>query len=171
MFEVRWIQNDSTVIKRQLPDALGSAEFVVSTAVRDLLYCIAYNEDSQLENLDFFEPLHIEVRFELWAEVVIYSSLNQKTIFNPGSFVIGSDLYSYYGFYIAHQVLWETKRFYERQLFCHTGPLYELFYWRFMTDKGMNLNLKLDREYSFRSYMGSFIEVKDSPTEYIDIQE
>ena len=36
-----------------------------------------------------------------------------------------------------------------------------------MTDKGMHVNLMLDREYSFRSYIGSFIEVKDSPTEYI----
>ena len=53
MFEIRWIQNDSTIIKRQLPDALGSTECVVSTAGRDLLYCIAYNEDSQLVNLDF----------------------------------------------------------------------------------------------------------------------
>ena len=171
MFEIRWIQNDSTIIKRQLPDALGSTEFVISTAIRDLLYCIAYNEDSQLSNLDFSEPLHLEVRFELWAEVVIYSSLNQKTIFNPGSFAIGGDVNSFYGFYTAHQVLWESKRFYERQLFCHTGSLYELFYWRFMTDKGMHVNLMLDREYSFRSYMGSFIEVKDSPTEYLDIQE
>ena len=50
MFEIRWIQNDSTIIKRQLPDALGSSEFVVSTAVKDLLYCIAYNEDSQLQS-------------------------------------------------------------------------------------------------------------------------
>ena len=66
MFEIRWIQSDSTIIKRQLPDALGSSEFVVSTAIRDLLYCIAYNEDSQLENLDFYEPLHLEVRFEIW---------------------------------------------------------------------------------------------------------
>lgn len=40
-----------------------------------------------------------------------------------------------------------------------------------MTDKGMHVSLMLDREYSFRSYMGSFIEVKDSPTEYLDIQE
>ena len=40
-----------------------------------------------------------------------------------------------------------------------------------MTDKGMHVNLMLDREYSFRSYMGSFIEVKDSPTEYLDIHE
>lgn len=57
MFEVSWIQGDATIIKRQLPDSLGSSEFVVSTAVKDLLYCIAYNEDAQLSNLDFFEPL------------------------------------------------------------------------------------------------------------------
>ena len=128
MFEIRWIQNDSTIIKRQLPDALGSSEFIVSTAVKDLLYCIAYNEDSQLVNLDLYEPLHLELRFELWAEEGIYSSLNQNVIFNSGSFAIGSDVHSFYGFYTAHQVLWETKRFYERQLFCHTGPLYELFF-------------------------------------------
>ena len=125
MFEIRWIQNDSTIIHRQLPDALGSSEFVVSTAVKDLLYCIAYNEDVQLSNLDFFDPLHLEIRFEISAESIVYSSLNQNSIFNPGSFVIGGDVHSFYGFYIAHQVLWESMRFYERQLFCHTGPLYE----------------------------------------------
>ena len=97
--------------------------------------------------------------------------MNQNTIFNARSFAIGGDVNSFYGFYTAHQVIWESKRFCERQLFCHTGPLYELFYWRFMTDKGMHVNLMLDREYSFRSYMGSFLEVKDSPTEYLDIHE
>jgi hypothetical protein len=40
-----------------------------------------------------------------------------------------------------------------------------------MTDNGIHVNLVLDREYSFRSYMGSFIEVKNSPTEYLDIHE
>jgi hypothetical protein len=171
MFEIRWIQNDSTIIKRQLPDALGSREFVVSTAVKDLLYSIAYNEDAQLSNLDFFEPLHLEIRFEIWAESIIYSSLNQNSILNPGSFVIGGDVHSFYGFYTAHQVLWESKRFYERQMFRGEGPLYELFYWRFMTDKGLEVNLMFDREYSFRSDLASVIEVKASPTEYINIQE
>ena len=65
MFEISWIQNDSTIIKRQLPDALGSSEFVVSTAIKDLLYCIAYNEDAQIESLDLFEPLHLDVRLSL----------------------------------------------------------------------------------------------------------
>ena len=171
MFEIRWIQNDSTIIKRQLPDALGSSEFVVSTAAKDLLYCIAYNEDSQLVKLDFYKPLHLEVRFEYWAESVVYSSLQQRVIFNHESLVIGADVHSYYGFYTAHQVLWESKRFKERKKFIHGGPLYELFYWRFMSDQGIQVNMLIDREYSFRSYMGSFIEVKDSPTEYIDIQE
>ena len=105
MFEIRWIQNDSTIIKRQLPDALGSTECVVSTAVRDLLYCIAYNEDSQLVNLDFYEPLHLEVRFEIWAETIIYSSLNQNAAFNPRSFVLGRDVHSFYGFFSASSPL------------------------------------------------------------------
>ena len=171
MFEVRWIQNETTVIRRQLPEVLGCSEFAVSMAIKDLLYSIAYNEDSQLCNLDFFQPLHLEVRFEYWAESVFYSSLYQKTIFNQGSFVIGADVHSFYGFYIAHQVLWESKRFKERKMFCHGGPLYELFYWRFMSDQGMHVNMKFDREYCFRSCIGSFIEVKDHPNEYLDLQE
>ena len=171
MFEISWIQNDATIIQRQLPEALGFGEIVVSLAVKDLLYCIAYNEDSQLSNLDFFGPLHLEVRFDNGIESVIYSSLNQKTLFNPGSFAIGSDAHSFCSFYTAHLVLWESNRFYEREMLRDGGPLYELFYWRFMTDKGMHVNMLYDRVYSFRSYVGSFIEVKDNPTEYMDIEE
>ena len=51
------------------------------------------------------------------------------------------------------------------------GPLYELFYWRFYADQGIQVNMLFDREYSFRSYIGSFIEVKDNPNEYLDLQE
>ena len=171
MFEVRWIQNESTVIRRQLPEVLGCTEFAVSMAIKDLLYSIAYNEDSQLCNLDFFQPLHLEVRFEYWAESVFYSSLHQNTIFNQGSFVIGADLHSFYAFYTAHQVLFESKRFRERKMFRDGGPLYELFYWRVMSDQGIQVNMLFDREYCFRSYIGSFIEVKDNPTEYLDLQE
>ena len=171
MFEIRWVQNESTVIRRELTEALGSSEFAVSMAIKDLLYCIAYNEDSQLSNLDFFQPLHLEVRFEYWAESVVYSSLHQKTIFSHESLVIGADVHSFYGFYTAHQVLWESKRFKERKKFMHGGPLYDLFYWRFMSDQGIQVNILLDREYSFKIYIGSFIEVNDSPTEHIDIQE
>ena len=171
MFEISWIQNDATIIQRQLLEALGFHECLVSMAVKDLFYCIAYNEDSQLSNLDLFKPLHLEVRFENRRESVIYSSLNQKTAFNPGSFAIGTDVHSLYSFYTAHQVLWESKRFYERRMFRDGGPLYELFYWRFMTDKGMHVNMLFDRVYSFRSYIGSFIEIRDNPTEYMDIEE
>ena len=171
MFEISWIQNDATIIQRQLLEALGFHECLVSMAVKDLFYCIAYNEDSQLSNLDFFGPLHLEVRFVNRFNSVIYSSLNQKTAFNPGSFAIGTDVHSFYSFYTAHQVLWESKRFYERRMFRDGGPLYELFYWRFMIDKGMHVNMLFDRVYSFRSYIGSFIEVKDNPTEYMDIEE
>lgn len=171
MFEIRWIQNESTIIRRQLPEVLGSSEFSVSMAIKDLLYCIAYNEDSQLSNLDFFQPLHLEVRFEYWAESIVYSSLHQRAIFNQKSFIIGADVHSFYGFYTAHQVLWETKRFKERKKFINGGPLYDLFYWRFMSGQGIQANMLFDREYSYRSYIGSFKEVKDSPTEYIDIQE
>ena len=171
MFEVRWIQNESTVIRRQLPEVLGCSEFAVSMAIKDLLYCIAYNEDSQLCNLDFFQPLHLEVRFEYWAESVFYSSLHQNAIFNQGSFVIGADLHSFYAFYTAHQVLFESKRFKERKMFRDGGPLYELFYWRFISDQGIQVNMLFDREYCFRSYIGSFIEVKDNPNEYLDLQE
>ena len=74
-------------------------------------------------------------------------------------------------FYTAHQVLWESKRFKERKIFRDGGPLYELFYWRFMSDQGMQVNMLFDREYSYRSYIDSFIEVKDNPTEYLDLQE
>ena len=81
MFEISWIQDDATIIQRQLPETLGFHEYLVSTAVKDLFYCIAYNEDSQLSNLDFFKPLHLEVRFEYWSESVTYSSLQQKSVF------------------------------------------------------------------------------------------
>lgn len=171
MIEISWIQNDATIIQRQLPEALGFHEYLVSLAVKDLLYCIAYNEDSQLRNLDFFGPLHLEVRFVNLFNSVIYSSLNQKTVFNPGSFAIGSDVHSFYSFYTTHLVLWESKRFYEREMLQDGGPLYELFYWRYMTDKGMHVNMLFDKVYIFRSYIGSFIEVKAHPTEYMDIEE
>ena len=63
MFEIRWIQNDSTIIKRQLPDALGSMSVLLVLQLN--LHIVAYNEDSQLQ-FGFYEPLHLEVRFELW---------------------------------------------------------------------------------------------------------
>ena len=171
MFEISWIQDDATIIQRQLPETLGFHEYLVSTAVKDLFYCIAYNEDSQLSNLDFFKPLHLEVRFEYWSESVTYSSLQQKSVFHPGSFAIGSDLHSFYSFYTVHQFLWESKRFYERRKLRYGGPIHELFYWRLLTNKPLNVNMLFDRAYAFRSNEESYIEVKDNPTEYLEFQE
>ena len=63
-------------------------------------------------------------------------------------------MHSFYGFYTAHQVLCESKRFMRaKDVSSMAGPLYELFYWRFMTDQGIQCNMLFDREYSFRSYM------------------
>src|SRR5210317_1636160 len=102
MFEVRWTQKESTVMIRNLHEVPISYEFAVSMAIKDLMYCIAYNEDHRLVNINLSTPLHLDIRYEYWGESYVYSSINRKTALNDGSFILGGSYHSFISFYQSH---------------------------------------------------------------------
>jgi len=171
MFEVRWTQQGSTVIIRNLHEALGFGESAVSMAIKDLMYCIAYNEDYRSAKIDFSKPLHLDVQYEYWSESVVYSSNNRKTTLNDNSFVLGGSLHSFFSFYQSHILEWETRQFLKRDVLIDSSPLTKLFHWWYMSGDPIVSNFFFDREYLYSSDVRSIVHLKSNNLGYVDINE
>jgi len=171
MFEVRWTQKGSTVMIRNLHEVPISYEFAVSMAIKDLMYCIAYNEDHRLVNINLSTPLHLDIRYEYWGESYVYSSINRKTALNDGSFILGGNYHSFISFYQSHLFEFESRQFVNREMLLDSSPLTSLFNWWHVSGDRMASNFLFDREYMYSIDVKSIVQLKRTNVEYVDLEE
>lgn len=120
MCSVDWVQNDKTLICRDLYcEGPFSLAICVENAIRDLVYAIAFNEDRRTDKLSLNEPLHLIItcfRTNSDYNSAIHLSDLKQCAFAPGG--TADSLASFITAHVYHATIFEND------LGVHYWPVY-----------------------------------------------